>query len=85
MRTASGKLRDAEKYTSPILVEMHASDRGRVTSEDFQAVASLSIPHAESTVGGTANHQVPDHLRGPHATGMADESTKTLNKNVKGD
>lgn len=63
---------------------MHAPDRGRVTSEDFQALASFSVPHAECTVGGTADDKVTDHLRGPHPTGMADESTKTLNKNVEG-
>lgn len=74
-----------KKYSSPILVEMHTPDRGRVTSEDFEALASLSVPHAECAVGGTADHQVPDHLRGPHTTGMADESAKTLNENVEGD
>lgn len=74
-----------KNYSSPILVEVHAPDRGCVTSEDLETLAGLSVPHAQCAVSGTADHQVSDHLRGPHTTGMADESTKTLYENVEGD
>lgn len=59
---------------------MHAAHSGRVSGEDLQTVSGLGVPHTERAVGGAADHQVTNHLRGPDAARVPNQRPQALKR-----